>query len=114
MQRRAPRRADHMHYKEADDEYFAIVSSEMVKLFTQPGATDFPNTYRAFSGFSRVRRTSGLGVHDVRKRVHDVGGSCGSGASATSRYCTARLRSNKAVLLSVMSLLISALLSCPG
>lgn len=40
-----------MNYKDADDEYFEIVSAEMVGLFTNPGTTEFPNTYRAFSGF---------------------------------------------------------------
>lgn len=40
-----------MHYRDADDEYFKIVSAEMVGLFTTPSPTEFPNTYRAFSGF---------------------------------------------------------------
>jgi len=40
-----------MHYKDADTEYFEIVEAEMVGLFTKPGITKFPNTYRAFSGF---------------------------------------------------------------
>jgi hypothetical protein len=40
-----------MHYKDADSEYFEIVAEEMRRLFTEPGTTDFPNTYKAFYGF---------------------------------------------------------------
>jgi len=40
-----------MHYRDADDAYFAIVEAEMLALFSLPATTNFPETYRAFLGF---------------------------------------------------------------
>lgn len=40
-----------MHYRDADNAYFEIIEAEMPGLFTKPGITNFPETYRAFLGF---------------------------------------------------------------
>ena len=40
-----------MHYLEADDAYFEIVTGEMTGLFASTEATQYPETRRAFLGF---------------------------------------------------------------
>jgi len=40
-----------MNYRDADNACFEIIEAEMPALFTNPGTTRFPLTYRAFLGF---------------------------------------------------------------
>jgi hypothetical protein len=54
-----------MLYRDADDEYFAIVEAHLVQIFTEPSTTQFPATYQAFRGFCTKTNALKLAMFDM-------------------------------------------------
>ena len=65
-----------MHYREADDAYFEIVTAEMTGLFVSTEATQYPETRRAFIGFCAKTNSLKTALFDMIEYEQSVRFQC--------------------------------------